>query len=99
MIISQTTLGCLENRYLFWLFGQLSCDQVVQVRPRDKDAKVKLGECKKAVQILSFQRAIAVDDDTKCIADSINLDAMSEYSNLNLKWLYQAAVRTAAIPK
>lgn len=56
----------------------LSNYQVARVRPQDKDAKLKLSECQKVVQMLLFQKAIAVDDDKKSVADSINLDAMSE---------------------
>lgn len=53
--------------------------QVARVRPQDKDAKVKLAECQKVVQMLLFQKAIAVDDDKRSVADSINLDSMSKY--------------------
>uniref|UniRef100_A0A2P2I2P8 protein-serine/threonine phosphatase n=3 Tax=Hirondellea gigas TaxID=1518452 RepID=A0A2P2I2P8_9CRUS len=57
-------------------------ENVVRVRPFDKDAKLKMTECQKVVQMLLFQKAIAVDD-KKSVADSINLDAMTIEDNYN----------------
>lgn len=48
------------------------------MRPSDKDAKEKYTECNKIVKKLAFEKAIAVDECKKSIADSINLDAMSK---------------------
>ncbi|KAF2358771.1 PPP domain [Trinorchestia longiramus] len=56
-------------------------EAVVKVRPNDKDAKLKFTECQKIVQRMLFQKAIAVDDDKKSVADSINLDAMTIEDN------------------
>ena len=52
-------------------------DRVVKVRPNDPDAKKKYQECKKIVTMARFNRAIAVDDKKKSVAESINLDAMT----------------------
>jgi len=51
-------------------------ETVVRASPNDKDAKLKLNECGKIVRKLAFERAIAVDDSQKSIADSINLDTI-----------------------
>ena len=48
------------------------------MRPNDKDAKSKYTECNKIVKRLAFERAIAVEDTQKSVADSINLDSMSK---------------------
>ncbi|CAH1116956.1 unnamed protein product [Phaedon cochleariae] len=53
------------------------CEYVTKVRPNDKDARMKYSECNKIVKKMAFEKAIAVDDNKKCIADSINLDAMT----------------------
>ena len=50
--------------------------QVVTVRPSDKDAKARYNECDKVVKRVAFERAIA-SEDSKCIADQINIDTMS----------------------
>lgn len=63
-------------------------EYVTKVRPNDKDAKMKYTECNKVVKKLAFERAIAVDDNKKNIADSINLDAMTienEYTGPELE--------------
>lgn len=54
--------------------------QVAKARPKDADAKLKFAECNKIVKKLAFERAIAVDDTKKCIADSIDFEGMGEYS-------------------
>ncbi|XP_064083715.1 serine/threonine-protein phosphatase 5-like isoform X2 [Macrobrachium nipponense] len=51
-------------------------ETVTKTRPNDRDAKVKYNECQKVVKMLMFQKAIAVDDDKKSVAESINLEAM-----------------------
>jgi len=52
-------------------------ETVVRVRPNDKDAKAKLSECQKIVKRIAFEKAIAVDEVKKSIADSIDLENMS----------------------
>lgn len=52
-------------------------EYVTKVKPNDKDAKLKFTECSKIVRKLAFEKAIAVDDTKKNIADTINLDAMT----------------------
>lgn len=49
-----------------------------KARPSDTDAKNKFLECQKIVKRLAFEKAIAVDSE-KCVADAINLDAMSTH--------------------
>ncbi|CAG9860015.1 unnamed protein product [Phyllotreta striolata] len=63
-------------------------EYVTKVRPSDKDAKTKYTECNKIVKKLAFERAIAVEDNMKNIADTINIDAMTienEYSGPELE--------------
>lgn len=52
-------------------------ETVVRYRPNDRDAKTKLTECQKIVKRLAFERAIAVDEVKKSVADSIDLESMS----------------------
>ncbi|XP_046401818.1 serine/threonine-protein phosphatase 5 [Ischnura elegans] len=52
-------------------------EAVTKARPNDKDAKLKFSECAKIVKKIAFERAIAVDDSKKCVADSIDLDKMA----------------------
>lgn len=51
---------------------------MTKVSPNDKDARLKYTECSKIVRKIAFEKAIAVDETKKNIADSINLDAMSK---------------------
>nr|CAD7407836.1 unnamed protein product [Timema poppensis] len=51
-------------------------ETVTTARPNDKDAKAKYMECNKIVKKIAFEKAIAVDDCKKSIADSINLENM-----------------------
>jgi len=52
-------------------------ERVYKVRPADKDAKAKFTECKKIVQQIAFQRAIAVEESARpSVADSVNVEAM-----------------------
>lgn len=53
--------------------------QVVKVRPKDKDAKIKYAECKKIVQKLAFEKAIAVDHQKKSVAESLDIESMGKY--------------------
>lgn len=48
------------------------------MRPNDKDARAKFNECKKIVQMQAFQKAIAVEENHKSVADSIDLASMSK---------------------
>lgn len=50
-------------------------EMVKKFRPKDKDANLKFTECKKIVQRQAFEKAIAVDD-SKSVADSLDLDSM-----------------------
>lgn len=52
-------------------------ETVVKVRPNDRDAKTKLIECKKIVNRIAFEKAIAVDEVKKSIADTIDIENMS----------------------
>lgn len=49
------------------------------MRPNDKDARAKYNECKKIVNVQAFQKAIAVEDNHKSVADTIDLASMSMY--------------------
>lgn len=53
-------------------------ETVMKARPNDKDAKAKFTECNKIVKKLAFEKAIAVEENKKSIADSINLEVMSK---------------------
>lgn len=50
---------------------------VYKLRPSDADAKKKYTECKKIVQQIAFQKAIAVEDSRRSVADTLNLEAMT----------------------
>jgi len=52
-------------------------ETVVKVRPNDKDAKLKWAECNKIVKKMAFEKAIAVDECKKSVADSINVDIIT----------------------
>ena len=52
--------------------------QVSKTRPNDNDACAKYRECQKLVKMLLFQKAIAVNDMQKSIAETIDLESMSE---------------------
>ncbi|XP_069961394.1 serine/threonine-protein phosphatase 5 [Cherax quadricarinatus] len=52
-------------------------ETVTKTRPNDRDAKIKYSECQKVVKMLLFQKAIAVDDDNKSVAQSIDLESMA----------------------
>lgn len=49
---------------------------VVKLRPNDADARSKLSECEKIVRRIEFEKAIQSDKEKKCVADTINLDAI-----------------------
>ena len=53
------------------------------MRPGDKDAKMRYSECDKVVKRIAFERAIA-SDESKSVADQINIDTMSNYWRLSL---------------
>lgn len=57
--------------------------QVVKARPSDKDAKSKLSEVTKIVRKMAFEKAIAVDDNIKCMAEQIDIDSIGEYNDLS----------------
>ena len=52
-------------------------ERVYKVRPNDKDAKKKFTECKKIVQQIAFQKAIAVEEKVVSVVDSLNLESMT----------------------
>ena len=66
----------------------------MKVRPNDKDAKLKWTECNKIVKKMAFEKAIAVDDCKKSIADTLNIDVIGKMCfvyirfNLNLPSSY-----------
>ena len=49
---------------------------MTKARPNDKDAQKKYSECNKIVKRVAFEKAIAVEDSKKCVADQIHLDTM-----------------------
>ncbi|KAK2554288.1 Serine/threonine-protein phosphatase 5 [Acropora cervicornis] len=49
--------------------------KVTKFRPKDKDASLKYQECKKIVQRLAFEKAIAVDE-KKSVANTVDLNSM-----------------------
>ncbi|XP_023217724.1 serine/threonine-protein phosphatase 5-like [Centruroides sculpturatus] len=56
-------------------------EAVTKARPNDRDAKMKFNECNKIVRRVAFEKAIAVDDTKKSVADDINLDSMTIEDN------------------
>ena len=73
----------MKSNYLMMVFmSDVLMFQVAKARPSDKDAQAKYNECNKIVKRLAFEKAIAVEDTKKSVADSINLDKMSEFSML-----------------
>ncbi len=51
-------------------------ERVHKVRPNDKDAKAKFDNCRKVVQQIAFQKAIAVEEKTVSVVDSIDIESM-----------------------
>ena len=51
-------------------------ERVSKVRPNDKDAKAKFTECRKVVQQIAFNKAIAVEEKSASVAESIDVDSM-----------------------
>ncbi len=52
-------------------------EYVKKACPNDKDATVKYEECRKIVTRIRFEKAIAVDESTKSVANQIDLSSMS----------------------
>ena len=52
-------------------------ERVCKVRPNDKDAKTKMTECRKIVQQYAFNKAIAVEEKSSAVADTIDVDSMT----------------------
>lgn len=50
---------------------------VYKLRKNDKDAKAKYTECKKIVQQIAFQKAIAVEEKNSSVADNLNLETIA----------------------
>ncbi|RWS03794.1 serine/threonine-protein phosphatase 5-like isoform X1 [Dinothrombium tinctorium] len=51
-------------------------ETVIKVRPKDKDALLKYNECSKIVKRIAFEKAIAVDDYKKSVAESIDIESI-----------------------
>ena len=51
-------------------------ERVCKVRPSDKDAKNKFTECRKIVQQIAFNKAIAVEEKSTSIAETIDVESM-----------------------
>lgn len=51
-------------------------ERVSKVRPNDKDAKAKFTECRKIVQQIAFNKAIAVEEKSSSIADNLEVESM-----------------------
>lgn len=66
-----------SNIFSVWLKTVFASLKVKKFRPKDKDANLKFTECKKIVQRQAFEKAIAVDD-SKSVADSLDLDSMGK---------------------
>ncbi|XP_039181065.1 serine/threonine-protein phosphatase 5 [Crotalus tigris] len=63
-------------------------ETVVQVKPNDKDAKMKYQECHKIVKQKAFERAIASDEHKRSVVDSLDIENMTiedEYSGPKLE--------------
>jgi serine/threonine-protein phosphatase 5 len=52
-------------------------EYVKKACPNDKDATMKYEECKKIVMRIRFEKAIAVDESEKSVANQIDLNSMS----------------------
>uniref|UniRef100_A0A0K2T5Q1 protein-serine/threonine phosphatase n=1 Tax=Lepeophtheirus salmonis TaxID=72036 RepID=A0A0K2T5Q1_LEPSM len=57
-------------------FALKDYEAVHKARPNDKDAKTKYVECRKMVQQIAFNKAIAVEEKVVSIVDSLNLASM-----------------------
>lgn len=55
--------------------AQKDLETICKVRPNDKDAKLRLEECRKIIRKMAFLKAIAVDVD-KSVAATIDVDSM-----------------------
>ncbi|XP_021945606.1 serine/threonine-protein phosphatase 5 [Folsomia candida] len=63
-------------------------EAVVTARPNDKDAQHKFSECGKIVRKIAFEKAIAVDENKKCVAESVDIEAIAverDYSGPRLE--------------
>lgn len=74
---SQRTKRASSMKCLFFI--NIFIFQVVKARPKDADAKLKFQECNKIVKKLAFEKAIAIDDTKKSVADSIDFESMGKY--------------------
>ena len=53
-------------------------ERVCKVRPNDKDAKLKFVECRKIVQQIAFNKAIAVEEKAGAsVAENIDIESMT----------------------
>ncbi|CAF3518149.1 unnamed protein product [Rotaria sp. Silwood1] len=63
-------------------------EYVTKACPNDKDATMKYEECKKIVTRIRFEKAIAVDESTKSVANQIEINTMTiekEYDGPHLE--------------
>ncbi|XP_065194292.1 serine/threonine-protein phosphatase 5-like [Sycon ciliatum] len=51
-------------------------DAVAKARPRDADARAKYQECEKIVRRMRFEKAIAADNGSQAVSDTIDLNNM-----------------------
>ena len=51
-------------------------ERVCKVRPNDKDAKNKFTECRKIVQQIAFNKAIAVEEKSNSVAENLDVESM-----------------------
>ena len=61
-------------------------EYVKKACPNDKDATMKYKECEKIVTRIRFEKAIAVDESVKSVANQIDLTSMSRltfHQNIN----------------
>ena len=82
MALGKYTLALSDYEYVSctcWHRRWSPLNRIVQVKkvcPNDKDATVKYEECKKIVTQIRFQKAIAVDESSKSVANQIEIHAM-----------------------
>ena len=63
-------------------------ERVCKVRPNDKDAKQKFTECRKIVQQIAFNKAIAVEEKAASVAENIDIESM-QVSFYHIKQVFE----------
>lgn len=84
-IIAQLCTDCIQNCFTC-ICSHLRREQVVRVRPNDKDAKLKYQECNKIVKQKAFERAIASDELKRSVVDSLDIENMSKSGGISPTW-------------